>query len=84
MARSVSEILDHLGGNKVVSEATRYAYGAVAQWRFKNVIPRRAWPAIVLAFPDAVTLADLAETEARSGEENAARKAGAETGQAAA
>lgn len=63
MFKTVGEIIDAKGGNAAVASATGYDPGAVALWRHRNKLPRRAWPEIMTAWPD-VKLGHLLALEA--------------------
>lgn len=63
MSEQAGQIIDELGGAAAISRATKYTDGAVRQWKFKNRIPRNAWPDLVDAFP-AISLERLRATEA--------------------
>jgi hypothetical protein len=63
MSKAVSAIIEDLGGATGISTATGITRGAVGQWKFKNRIPRRAWPDLIAAFPGKVDLDALLATE---------------------
>lgn len=66
-ASPISDLIDGLGGAAAIAEATgNIKANAVRQWKAKRVIPRRAWPDLIRAFPDRVTLEALSATEARA------------------
>lgn len=48
-----------------VARATGHKPGAVALWRHRNRLPRKAWPEIIEAFPG-MTVKRLKEIEAAS------------------
>lgn len=68
MPDSVTDFIDKLGGPAKIADAIvkleppRQAYkpGAVALWRFRNKIPRNAWPELLRAFPHLTNEALLA------------------------
>ena len=66
MSKTVSQIIDELGGPIGIANATKISDGAVRQWKFKGRIPRRAWPDLIGAFPDRVNLDVLGDVEARA------------------
>lgn len=74
MAQDATDFIDSRGGPAKIAEAfsglqppaIHHNAGAVAVWRHRNKLPRKAWPEILEAYPD-VTMAELKAIEARSG-----------------
>ncbi len=66
MSKTVSQIIEDLGGPTAIAEATTISDGAVRQWKFKDRIPRRAWPDLIEAFPNVISLEVLRSVEARA------------------
>jgi hypothetical protein len=69
-SRTASQIIDALGGTKVVSDALGCSMPVVSNWR-KAKIPADRWPAMVAAFPDDITYEGLAAQLAAADEEAA-------------
>ena len=72
--RLASELIDAVGGTKAVAERLNERRGTVDVWRSRQIIPRRAWPDILLAYPEKVGLADLYGTERTKLERDQARQ----------
>lgn len=62
MIRTAAEFIDNKGGPTAVAKATGHSPGAVALWRHRNKLPRKAWPEIISAFPE-TTLTQLKDIE---------------------
>ncbi len=57
-----SELIESLGGAKVVAEKTTYRRGTVDTWGSREIIPRKAWPDLMIAFPQ-LGMSDLIGSE---------------------
>lgn len=62
MSKSPSQLIEQQGGATVFAAAIGRKANAVRLWKFRERIPRSAWPEIVEAFPS-LTLDVLKEIE---------------------
>ena len=63
MANPVQAFIEEKGVS-VLADATRRAPGAIRLWKHRKRIPRDAWPDLIEAFPDEITLETLRALEA--------------------
>lgn len=63
MTKTVEQIIDELGGARAIAERTPAKIGAIRLWKHRHTIPRTAWPDLIRAFPDKLTLDDLLMAE---------------------
>lgn len=62
MLSSAYEFIESKGVQALMA-ATGRADGAVRLWKHRNNIPREAWPDLLKAFPDELSLDDLLRIE---------------------
>ena len=66
MTNTVDQIIERLGGPAEIAKVAPFKDGAIRQWKFKGVIPRKAWPDLIEKFPGAVTMSDLLAAESKA------------------
>ena len=59
---TVTQIIESLGGSKVLADSLGKTPAAVRVWKSRNRIPRAAWPDIISRYPD-VTMDVLLKSE---------------------
>jgi hypothetical protein len=65
MAKTVEQIIDDLGGAAAIARAVPVVKeGAIRVWKHRKIIPRAAWPDLIEAFPDQLSLEVLRQAEA--------------------
>lgn len=60
---TVDDIITELGGPAEIATKLGLGQGVIRQWKFRGVIPRRAWPDLIAAYPH-VTMEALLGAEA--------------------
>lgn len=63
--QTVAELIDAKGGPAVFAEKVKRSANNVCVWKFRNRIPRTAWPEVIEAFPE-ISIADLKGIEAQA------------------
>jgi len=66
MQVSPNDLIESLGGATQVAARIGATPGSVRAWKFKNKLPRKAWPELIAAYPH-LTLDALKQVEKRSG-----------------
>ena len=64
MTKSASDFIARKGAGTIAQKVGR-SLGAVRVWKHRDRFPREAWPDLLLAFPDELTLDRLIKTEKR-------------------
>ena len=62
MTKSAADFIAEKGAGTVAQKVGR-SLGAVRVWKHRNRFPREAWPDLLMAFPEELTLARLMQTE---------------------
>jgi hypothetical protein len=58
-----ADIINSLGGPAKIAEVTPHKAGTVSLWKHRGIIPRRAWPDLIDAFPGKVSMSALRAAE---------------------
>ena len=69
MSESPTQIIEAKGGPAAMAAAVGKKPGAVRAWKFRNILPREAWPEIMQAYPD-LTLDRLVAIEMNGSKKN--------------